>query len=323
MVPKSLASNLEAKNPELDSIDRKLIEVLKIDGRESLAQIGSLVGLTGDTVKDRLDRLTRDGVIKVTCSVDPKVLGFTSIALLGIKVTGKAEAIASELSKIPEFDFVCCVSGEYDILVEAVCRDDLHLLHVVDEYLRARHDVSGVSSHNYLAVVKFQPSGNPAKAAAESSGLLDIDEIDRKIIRALQDDGRASFQEIAEQINVPYQTTRRRAKALLDSKILQPETLVNRIVEGTAVVAGVNLRTNGPISTIAEKLLLLPEVEIAVVTSGSFDLLLEVACRDRDHLAHLVGSVIPVIPGVASSETSIYQRVLKLPQSWSGLVRKF
>jgi DNA-binding Lrp family transcriptional regulator len=323
MVPKVQATNLELKNPELDAVDRKLIEVLKQDGRESLAQIGSLVGLTGDSVKDRLDKLTRDGVVKVTCSVDPKVLGFSSIALLGVKVRGKAEAIASELSKIPEFDFVCCVSGEYDILVEAVCRDDLHLLQVVDEHLRARPDVASVSSHNYLAFVKFQPSGNPTKDATDTSALLEIDETDRKIIRALQDDGRASFQEIAEQIGVPYQSTRRRAKALLDSKTLQPETLVNRIVEGTAVVAGVNLRTNGPIAAIAEKLLLLPEVEIAVVTSGSFDLLLEVACRDRDHLANLVGSIIPSIPGVASSETSIYQRVLKLPQSWSGLVRKF
>ena len=87
-----------AQNPELrelDELDRKLIEVLKLDGRESLATIGSQIGLTGDSVKDRLDRLTAEGVIKVTCSVDPKVLGFNSIALVGVKVTGSAEQIAA------------------------------------------------------------------------------------------------------------------------------------------------------------------------------------------------------------------------------------
>jgi Lrp/AsnC family transcriptional regulator for asnA, asnC and gidA len=322
MVHKDIPAALSPELRELDELDRKLISVLKIDGRESLATIGTQIGLTGDSVKDRLDRLTAEGVIKVTCSVDPRVLGFNSIALVGVKVTGSAELIAAELTSVSEFDFVCCVSGEYDILVEVVCRDDVHLLRVVDQYLRSRPDVSSVSSHNYLAVLKFQPSGSPEEPETGAPPHPGVDDIDRKIIRALQDDGRASFQDIALSIGVPYQTTRRRAKALLEGKIVRTETLVNRLIEGTAIVAGVNLRTTGPIAEIAEKLLSLPEVEIAAVTSGRFDLLLEVACKDRDHLATLVGSVLPSIPGIASSETSIYQRVLKLPQSWSGLVRK-
>ena len=322
MPQKNNPGTLTSEIRELDELDRKLIDVLKIDGRESFASIGAAIGLTGDSVKDRLDRLTGEGVIKVTCSVDPRVLGFNSIALVGVKVTGSAEQIAAELVSIPEFDFVCCISGEYDILVEVVCRDDLHLLRVVDQHLRSRPDVSSVSSHNYLEVLKFQPAGSPKEPEYISSSNLLVDDIDRKIIRALQDDGRASFQDIAETIGVAYQTTRRRAKTLLDDKIVRSETLVNRLIEGTAIVAGVNLRTTGPISEISEKLQLIPEVEIAVVTSGRFDLLLEVACKDRDHLATLVGSVLPSVSGIVSSETSIYQRVLKLPQSWSGLVRK-
>lgn len=320
LMPESLSAYSQTR--ELDAVDHKLIDELKKDGRQSLAKIGEVVGLTGDSVKDRLNKLTNEGVIKVTCSVDPHVLGFNSITLLGIKVLGRAEEIASELISIPEFDFVCCVAGEYDILVEAVCRDDLHLLKVVDEFLRARKDVASVSSHNYLSVLKFEPSGSALSSIPADPDSPELDEVDLKIIKALQEDGRATFQEIAESIDMPYQTTRRRAKALLEMNIVQPETLVNRIVEGTAVVAGVNLRTTGPITPIAEKLLLLPEVEIAVFTTGTYDLMLEVACKDREHLAKLVGELIPSVPGVISTETSIYQRVLKLPQSWSGLVRK-
>lgn len=316
------AISSDTLTPNLDSTDHKLIDELKKDGRQSLAKIGEVVGLTGDSVKDRLTKLTNDGVIKVTCSVDPRVLGFNSITLLGIKVSGKAEHIAAELSQVPEFDFVCCIAGEYDILVEAVCRDDLHLLRVVDDFIRSRSDVRSVSSHNYLAVLKFEPAGVVMPESTFDASTAVVDETDLLIIKALQADGRASFQEIAEEIGMPYQTTRRRAKALLDAKIVQPETLVNRLVEGTAVVAGVNLTTTGPIAPIAEALLALPEVEIAVFTTGSFDLMLEVACRDREHLAHFVGATLPNISGITSTQTSIYQRVLKLPQSWSGLVRK-
>ncbi len=306
----------------IDAIDKRLIAELRVDGRQSLARLGEIVGLTGDSVRDRLNRLTGDGVIKVTCSVDPGVLGFRSITLIGIKVTGRAIAIAEELTAVAEFDFVGCTAGEYDILVEAVCRDEMHLLDVVDEYIRGRNDVSGISCYNYLSVLKFEPSGLVTPTLDADQLPTQLDEFDLKIVKALQEDGRASFQEIAEAIGMPYQTTRRRAKALLDNNIVRPETLVNRLVDGTAVVAGIGLRTTGPIAAIGAELTKIPEVEIAVLTTGAFDLILEVACRDREHLASLVGEVIPSIAGILSTETTIYQRVLKLPQSWSGLVRK-
>lgn len=319
-VPDSSVS--ENLSRELDAVDKRLIEELKIDGRQSLAKLGEVVGLTGDSVRDRLNKLTGDGVIKVTCSVDPSVLGFRSITLIGVKVHGKALSIAEELAKVPEFDFVGCTAGEHDILVEAVCRDELHLLEVVDDFIRSRTDVNSVSCYNYLSVLKFEPGGTDSPASTHNGAESPLDEFDLKIVKALQADGRASFQEIAEQIGMPYQTTRRRAKALLDNEVVRPETLVNRIVEGTAVVASVGLRTTGPMPKIAAELLKLKEVEIAVHTTGSFDLMLEVACRDRGHLSQLVGNVLTSIPGVISTETTIYQHVLKLPQSWSGLVRK-
>lgn len=315
---------LKAQDSRLsvDDIDRKLIAQLRQDGRQSLASLGASIGLSGDSVKDRLDRLTNLGIVKVTCSVDPKVIGYSSITLVGVKVTGPAEPIAEELASVAAFDFVACTAGEFDILVEVVCRGDQELLEVIDAKLRSRPDVSGVVSFSYLEVLKFQPGSAGIFRNESASETTDLDEVDLAIVSALQVDGRLSFQDLAEQIDVPYQTTRRRAKYLLENRIVRPEVLVNRLVEGTAVIAGVNLRTSGPIPLIAKELAKLDEVEIAVLTTGSFDLMLEVACRDRQHLAQLVGEVLPGIAGVVSTETNIYLRVVKLPQSWDGLVRK-
>ena len=47
----------------IDELDRALIAELKSDGRQSLASLGSAIGLSGDTAKDRLDRLTRLGIV--------------------------------------------------------------------------------------------------------------------------------------------------------------------------------------------------------------------------------------------------------------------
>lgn len=306
----------------VDELDRRLISQLRLDGRQSLANLGAAIGLSGDSVKDRLDRLTKLGIVKVTCSVDPKVIGYTSLTLIGVRVCGPAEKIAEELAAVAEFDFVACTAGEFDILVEAVCRGDQELLQVIDLHLRSRPDVTGIVSFSYLDVLKFQP-GSSGLFRSEAPGQLpQLDEVDYEIIAALQVDGRLSFQDLAERVGIPYQTTRRRAKYLLENNVVRPEVLVNRMVEGTAVIAGVNLRTSGPIPAIAKELAKLDEVEIAVLTTGSFDLMLEVACRNREHLAHLVGEVLPGISGVVSTETNIYLRVVKLPQTWDGLVRK-
>jgi Lrp/AsnC family transcriptional regulator for asnA, asnC and gidA len=262
------------------------------------------------------------GIVKVTCSLDPKVLGYTSITLVGVKVSGPAEPIAEQLALVTEFDFVTCTAGEYDILVEVVCKSDAQLLQLIDSELRSRPDVLSLVCFSYLDVLKFQSGGSDASVPLDGQVYVGLDEVDHAIISELQIDGRVSFQELAEKIGVPYQTTRRRARHLLESGVVRPQVLTNRLVEGSAVIAGVNLRTSGPIPAIAKELAKLDEVEIAVLTTGSFDLMLEVACRDRQHLANLVGEVLPSIKGVVSTETNIYLRVVKLPQSWDGLVRQ-
>ncbi|MEY4714525.1 MAG: hypothetical protein RIQ37_855 [Actinomycetota bacterium] len=317
-----LGETVGGKNYVIDELDRQLIDQLRLDGRQSLTSLGDSVGLSGDSVRDRLDRMSAAGIVKVTCTVDPTLLGYKSITLIGVKVTAPAEPIAEALAEIQEFDFVACTAGEFDIIVEAVCKDELHLLQVIDRHLRSRGDVSAVTAFNYLEVLKFVPGGALTVRPGFGSQEVSLDETDFRIIAALQKDGRLSFQELAERVGVPYQTTRRRARILLENEIVRPEVLTNRLVEGTAVIAGVNLRTTGPIPPIAQQLGNLEEVEIAVHTTGSFDLMLEVACRDREHLAELVGKTLPGIPGVVSTETNIYLRVVKLPQSWSGLVRQ-
>lgn len=308
--------------PVLDETDRGLISALRLDGRMGLAALGAHVGLSGDAVRERLRRLTADGVVQVTCSVDPHVLGFHTLALMGLNVSAPSVPIAEALSRVQEFDLVACTGGRYDLFVEAVCRDENHLLDVIDRHVRSRGDVATVTSFMYLEVLKFEPAGVDLSRPGGLEAAAELSQADLDVIAVLQSDGRASYQDIADRTGMSYQMARRRAKALLDAGAVRSETVVNRLVEGTAVVAGVGLRTSGPVQDVAPRVVELAEVEVAVMTTGPFDMLLDVACRDVAHLAHVVGHVLPSIPGVEATETTIYQRFFKLPQSWSGLVRQ-
>jgi len=52
-----------------------------------------------------------------------------------------------------------------------------------------------------------------------------------------------------------------------------------------------------------------------VITSGSFDILVEVVCEDDDHLLEILSRVRGV-PSVTSTETFVYLKLRKQTYSW-------
>ena len=134
----------------------------------------------------------------------------------------------------------------------------------------------------------------------------------------MEADGRASYQDLAHTTGLTYANARRRARTLIESGTVRIITTVNRLVEGTAVMAAVGLRTSGPTSKLAAALAAIDEVEVALQTTGPFDVVLEVACRDRPHLVEVVTERVHAIPGVLSAETLVTARLLKLPVQWSA-----
>jgi Lrp/AsnC family leucine-responsive transcriptional regulator len=98
----------------LDRIDRQIIATLDADGRASLAEIGSRVGLSGPAVGERLRRLREDGVIeRFTVRVDPRALGYTMEAIVRIKPRSRQMHLVEQMIR-DEPRFTACdrVTGE-------------------------------------------------------------------------------------------------------------------------------------------------------------------------------------------------------------------
>ncbi len=305
---------------ELDDIDRGLIAALSNDGRASMGEIGARVGLSGDAARERLRRLQRAGIVSVIGTPDPAALGYHTVALVGVRVRGPVAPVAARIAEVPEVDFVTLTFGEFELLAEVLARDEEHLLEILDERIRAIREVVGCSVFVYLAVLKWTPGGlatiqlpdgaTPRKAR--------LDETDRALLRELQRDGRASFQDLATATGVSYANARRRTRALIDGGAVRIITTVNRVATGGAVMAAAALRVAGPVDRVIDALRELDEIEVAVQTSGAFDVFVEVACPDRARLRSLVANEIRAIDGIAGSETFIYAKLLKLPVQWSA-----
>lgn len=105
----------------------------------------------------------------------------------------------------------------------------------------------------------------------------DLDDLEIQIIKALQLDARRSFKSIAKELDVSEGTIRNRVNRLQKRDILKLEARINPFELSNKVIAllGVNLKTRSHKKTLKE-IKQLPQVNSVWVTTGKFDLFLEV-----------------------------------------------
>ena len=137
----------------VDAVDRKIIEALQVNGRESFRGIAARVGVSEATVRARYGRLCEDGILQVTAVTNPLGLGFEAEAMIGISTSGSPQALADELAHWDEADYVVITAGRFDVIIEVLCVDRRHLLEVTNR-IRALDGVNATESFLYLELWK-------------------------------------------------------------------------------------------------------------------------------------------------------------------------
>ncbi len=137
----------------LDDVSRAIIEQLQEDGRRSYARIAAAVGLSEAAVRQRVQRLLDAGVMQIVAVTDPLQLGFPRQAMIGVRAAGDLEGLADRLAELDEVDYVVITAGSFDLLAEVVCRNDDHLLEILQR-LRAVDGVVATEAFVYLKLRK-------------------------------------------------------------------------------------------------------------------------------------------------------------------------
>jgi Lrp/AsnC family transcriptional regulator for asnA, asnC and gidA len=136
----------------VDELDRKIIEALQENGRESFRRIAARLGVSEGTVRSRYARLTSEGVLQVVAVTNPLGLGFDQ-ALVGLKTSGAPDAVADEIARWPEADYVVVTAGQFDLIVEVVAADRRELLDLTNR-MRALDGVVSTEIFFYLEMWK-------------------------------------------------------------------------------------------------------------------------------------------------------------------------
>lgn len=121
----------------LDQLDKQIVDLLTVDGRLSCAELARSIGnITERAVRYRLERLLEKQVICVSAVVDPKAIGFPVIADVFIEVEpGMVLELANHLAEYDTITYVACATGERDISIQLVARNNQELYTFVTEVI--------------------------------------------------------------------------------------------------------------------------------------------------------------------------------------------
>ena len=135
-----------------------------------------------------------------------------------------------------------------------------------------------------------------------------IDQVDFSIIRALQQDSRKPYTDIAKSLGIAESTVRYRVSRLLAENTLRLGATFDFIKLGFNASAFMSIRVQAnSFDEVAESLKTIPEVSYLLATSGDFDLLAELTCRDREHLMHTIKQIRNINAIVTTSTQMILQ----------------
>lgn len=122
---------------EIDEIDQKIVDLLIEDGRYSASEIARAMGdISERVVRYRMERLIREGVIKIGAIVNPVALGYAVLADVFLEVeSGGIDEVARQALAYDCVTYVACSIGESDVSVQIVGRDNEQIYMFVTEVL--------------------------------------------------------------------------------------------------------------------------------------------------------------------------------------------
>ena len=139
-----------------------------------------------------------------------------------------------------------------------------------------------------------------------------LDDVDLYIISAMRKDGRIPFAQIAEQLKVSPGMVRVRYNRLVEMGFLRVVAISNPLLMGYDAMAMIGLKVEGVhLLAAADKIAAFQEVVYLVITSGAYDIMLEVLCRDRADLLRFLTEKLYQVDGIRESESFVHLKIVK------------
>jgi Lrp/AsnC family transcriptional regulator, regulator for asnA, asnC and gidA len=135
-----------AEGFKIDSIDRRIMRLLSEKGRISFLEVARECGMSGAAIHQRVAKLEQHGIIAgYSVKLSPENLGYSTCAYVGVFLEKAImyHSVVKELEKIVEIVECHYTTGNYAIFLKVFCRNNQHLMEVLNGRIQT---IPGVSS---------------------------------------------------------------------------------------------------------------------------------------------------------------------------------
>ena len=137
---------------------------------------------------------------------------------------------------------------------------------------------------------------------------LQIDSLDKKIIKLITQNARIPYLEVARECDVSGAAIHQRIQKLSNLGVITGSKFIiepKKVGYKTCAYMGIFLEQASLYNAVLEELRKVPEITQCHFTTGNYSVFIKIFARDNEHLKSILTDDIQVIPGIARTETFI------------------
>ncbi|GAB3381680.1 AsnC family transcriptional regulator [Amycolatopsis echigonensis] len=307
----------------LDDLDHALVHALQIDGRAPFARIGTVLGVSTQTVARRYRRLRAEAGLRVVGLAAPHRAGRTQWLVRLTVVPAVAQRVADALVRRTDTTWVKLAGGGTEICVIVHSANDSEhglLLHDIPRTT----GITAVSAHQLLHLYHGGPTAWLGRAEiltdAQRRQLepetrtthTEATPADEPLLTALQRDGRLGQTELAAVTGWSAATVARRIADLRAAETLYFDVEIDARLFGATTQALLWMAAApADLDAVATELATHRELAVVAATTGPTNLLAHALCTDPPALHRYLTHRLGALPGIRSCETAPVLRTLK------------
>jgi Lrp/AsnC family transcriptional regulator for asnA, asnC and gidA len=151
------SASIAKLRPALDNIDRKILTILQRDARTQASEIARMTRINENTIRYRIKRLQRRGVIKeFTALLNPRMIGLPVAAIMMITTEPNSlESVFEKLARLEETKHILQATGKHDLIVVAHY-ENLESMNAASQHIRAIQGVKEAEIHLATGLIKVE-----------------------------------------------------------------------------------------------------------------------------------------------------------------------
>ena len=292
----------------INGLDRKLIISLQKNGRASHVDLSRELGVHVSTIAKKMQTLEESGIIKVRALPNPAKMGYLAHAVIAIKADiNKIGSVCSHLSSNFNVNLIVTTFGRFEILMIVYFPTWDELLNFV---LSELSTTEGILNYEIYFVKQIQKRSY--LPAVDKAIPVKIDEVDRRIIEKLTEDGRYTSHHLAKELGISLPTCTRRLAFLLKEKVIEIKAVpyLSKIETVANAFTLLRVRPN-KLDEICTKLISYKSIFLMMTLFNSYDILIGLNADSQEELHRLINSEIFAMDGTVAYETIIRAEIIK------------